>query len=150
MPTWAAGSEPARISRGFTLIELLVVVAIVAIATAGVGFALRDSAYTLLDREAQRLASLLDAARAQSRASGRTVLWVPTTTGFRFDGLPADALPGQWLHTATRAATATPLVLGPEPVIAPQEVTLVSASDPSRRVRIATDGLRPFAIQASP
>ena len=40
---------------GFTLLELLVVVAIMALATAGVGFALRDSAAGNLEREAQRL-----------------------------------------------------------------------------------------------
>ena len=48
MPMSAAGNS----ARGFTLIELLVVVAIIAIGSAGVSFALRDSAATQLEREA--------------------------------------------------------------------------------------------------
>ena len=42
------------------------------------------------------------------------------------------------------------LLLGPEPIIAPQAVTLASISQPQRRVRIATDGVRPFAVQDAP
>ncbi|MDO9165761.1 MAG: prepilin-type N-terminal cleavage/methylation domain-containing protein, partial [Rhodoferax sp.] len=53
-------------SAGFTLLELLVVVAIMAMASAGVGFAMRDSSQVQLDREAQRLAALLESARARS------------------------------------------------------------------------------------
>ncbi|RYY52357.1 MAG: type II secretion system protein GspH, partial [Comamonadaceae bacterium] len=67
MPTSAAGN---RFPRGFTLLELMVVIAIMALATAGVAFAMRDSSQAALEREAERLAVLLDAARAQSRASG--------------------------------------------------------------------------------
>ena len=59
-----------RNAYGFTLLELLVVISIMAIATAGVGLALRDSGQTQLEREGERLAALLDSARARSRASG--------------------------------------------------------------------------------
>ncbi len=62
-------------SAGFTLIELLVVIAIIAIAMAGVGLAMRYSGQATLDREAERLAALLESARAQSRASGVAVRW---------------------------------------------------------------------------
>src|SRR3954466_4220446 len=89
-------TKPVR-SRGFTLLELLVVVAIIAIAAAGVSFALRDSQATQLDREAQRLAALLESARAQSRSSGVPVRWYPVAGGFRFDGVPPNTLPEQWL-----------------------------------------------------
>ena len=44
-------------SRGFTLLELLVVISIIALATAGVGIAMRDSGQTQLEREAARLAA---------------------------------------------------------------------------------------------
>src|SRR5574343_166836 len=69
MPTSAAGSKsPVHAARGFTLIELMVVVALIAIATAGVSLALRDSADSALERDAQRLAAVLEATRAQARA----------------------------------------------------------------------------------
>ena len=133
-------------STGFTLLELLVVVAIVAIASAGVAFALRDASGAGLERDAQRLAALLESARAQSRLSGQPVRWRPTPDGFRFDGLPEGTLPHQWLEQDTQVAAPVVLVLGPEPVIGPQAVVLTSAADPQRTLRVATDGLGPFTI----
>jgi general secretion pathway protein H len=41
----------------------------------------------------------------------------------------------------------TTLQLGPEPLIEPQGILLVSASQPERMLRVATDGLRPFSVQ---
>jgi general secretion pathway protein H len=52
------------------LIELLIVIAIIAIATAGATLALRDSSATALEREAQRVAAILEAGRSQSRTTG--------------------------------------------------------------------------------
>jgi len=149
MPTSAAGSSavPLSAAKGFTLLELLVVVAIIALATAGVSFALRDSQATQLEREAQRLAALLESARAQSRSSGIPVRWYSTGEGFRFDGVPADALPRRWLAESTQVRGTGMLLLGPEPIIGKQEVVLVSAALPGRSLRIATDGLRPFAVR---
>ena len=66
-----------RRARGFTLLELLVVISIMALATAGVGLALRDGGQQALEREGERLAVLLESARAQSRASGVPVRWRP-------------------------------------------------------------------------
>jgi general secretion pathway protein H len=144
--------QPApKPQRGFTLLELLVVIAIIAIGTVGVSLALRDPASERLDRDAQRLAMLLEAGRAQSRASGVPVRWLAANDGFVFQGLPPGALPAQWLDadTTARSATAAPLVLvlGPEPIIGPQAVLLSSASQPGRTLRVTTDGLRPFTVQ---
>lgn len=149
----AAGNSRRFGPRGFSLLELLVVVAIVAMVSAGVGFAMRDSSQVQLDRDAERLAALLESARAQSRVSGVPVRWRATASGFRFEGLVATALPAQWLDPDTDVAGEPGLasiLLGPEPIIGPQEVVLMSRSQPARRVRLATDGVRPFAIQAAP
>jgi general secretion pathway protein H len=139
---------------GFTLLELLVVVAIVAMVSAGVGFALRDSFAVQLEREAQRLGALLESARAQSRVTGVPVRWRATPSGFRFDGLAAEhVLPTQWLDadtTVAGAAGVAVLLLGPEPIIGPQAVVLVSRSQPGQTLRLATDGVRPFTVQAAP
>jgi general secretion pathway protein H len=138
------------------MIELLVVMAIIALAMAGVGLALRDSGQESLDREAERLSALLEAARAQSRASGIAVRWRITPDGpgnFSFDGLPVDVLPTAWLSPGIAAqplaadGSAVPaLQLGPDPIIAAQQVLLTSEGPPARSLRIATDGLRPFAV----
>lgn len=143
-----APSGRAR-QRGFTLIELLLVVTIMAIATAGVGLSLRDTSSTALEREAQRLAVLLDSARAQSRMTANPVRWRPTANGFAFEGLTGDtAFPSSWLSQDVRAASADVIVLGPEPVIGPQQIRLVSVSQPARSLRLATDGVRPFSVVA--
>ena len=145
MPMSARGSS-GRPAPGFTLIELLVVVAIIAIASAGVGFAMRDAAGAPLDRDALRLTALLESARARSRLSGQPVRWVATEAGFRFEGLPRETLSERWLADDTRVVGNAVLVLGPEPVIGPQALVLTSVKRPEQFVRIATDGVRPFSV----
>ncbi|WP_432729906.1 prepilin-type N-terminal cleavage/methylation domain-containing protein [Variovorax sp. W6] len=142
-------------SGGFTLLELIVVIAIIAIATAAVSFAIRDTNAANLDREADRLAALLESARAQSRASGIVVRWRPVEGSFRFDGLLPGSLPDGWAAQGITAqvslanGTLIPaLQLGPDPIIAAQQVMLYSAGPPARALRIATDGVRPFTVSA--
>lgn len=144
--------------HGFTLMELMVVVAIIAIASAGVMFAIPDASTTALERDAQRLAALLDSARAQSRASGLAITWKPTEQGFVFEGMAKiknektgemeDLVkyPTTWLSSETQVELASNLALGPEPIIAPQEVVLRHAA---RSLILATDGIRPFGIKSS-
>ncbi len=150
-------------TQGFTLLELLVVLTIIAIATAGVTFAFRDSQSTLLEREAERLSVVLETARVQSRSSGVSLVWLPLPQGFAI--LPAQALqfateisldassinpwlaPGMNAQIVGNAAsnTSRSLLLGAEPMIAPAAVVL---SLGERKLRVATDGLRPFSVQA--
>jgi general secretion pathway protein H len=141
---------------GFTLLELLVVLAVVAFASAGVGFAMRDDVTTRLEREALRLGALLEAARAQAQVSGVPVRWRITAQGFRFEpeiASTAQEPPRQWLDPDTRAQVTQGkegvLLLGPDAIIEPQAVALYAHSASQQRLLLATDGVRPFAVQAA-
>ena len=134
------------------MIELIVVVAIVAVAAALISLSMRDGAQTQLDEEAMRLATLLESARAESRASGIAVRWEPVEAQdrvpaqFRFVGLMQKELnQTQWLAQGTSAQVvgASALLLGPEPLIPAQRVVLQRET---RRAVLATDGLGPFVV----
>jgi general secretion pathway protein H len=178
MLTLAAGNpDPrrrapsGRAAAGFTLLELLVVLAIVGLASTGVGLALRDGTQGRLEREALRLGALLEAARAQSQALGVPLRWQATAAGFRFAAPGSSATEASsvtpWLDADTRVSVEGPLLtsvsapgrtaeearvllLGPDPIIPPQALTLFSASEPQRQVQLATDGVRPFAVPDQP
>ncbi len=154
--------------RGLTLLELLVVLAIIGFAMAGVSLSLRDSSQTQLEREAQRLVAVLEAARAQSRTSGVALIWQATPEGFVISSAPGNAANPMatrtetWLTAGTQAmvSTATPstnnaapanwVVLGPEPIIAPARITLsvaiANSATPTPALSIGTDGLKPFQV----
>ena len=159
------GSGCAPSSRGFTLLELLVVMLIIAIASAGVVLTLRDSSASDLERDAQRLAAVLESGRAQSRMQGTPVYWRATPGGFVLDGLNPPLPPQTWLSADTTTGavmrnpapgaptnntatinTADRLTLGPEPVLEAQAVVLTARDKPEIRLQLATDGLRPFAL----
>jgi len=132
------------------MIELIVVVALIALAVGVVSLALRDPAATRLEQDAMRLAALLESARAESRASGLRVRWLPQHVSddehFRFDGLPrASALPTRWLDAQVSAevSSANGVLLGPEPLIGAQRIVLRLAD---QRLELSTDGLGPFTV----
>ena len=134
--------------KGFTLLELMVVVAIMALATAGVSLAMRDTAQTQLERDAQRLAALLESARAVSRMTANTVIWRATPNGFLFEGTPSAEQPTNWLDSDVVTTNTAAVVLGPEPIIGPQRIRLALISQPGRSLSITTDGVRPFKVVA--
>jgi general secretion pathway protein H len=136
---------------GFTLVELLVVLLLVAIAAGVASLAMRDPSATQLDREAARLVALLEAGRAEARASGLAVRFevggVGAPEAFRFVGLPPRSdWPRQWLYEGVHARIlgARALLLGPEPLIGAQRIELQLGE---RRIVVATDGLAPFRPQ---
>ncbi len=160
-----------KAQRGFTLIELLVVLMLVAIGTGVVSLALRDASGRKLEEEAARLIALLEGARAESRAAGMVVRWVPgaaadasPTAGnsspaapagvvrevaFQFVGLPASLrMPTHWLVPGVSAQVlgANALLLGPEAILPPQRLVLRLAD---QRVELGSDGLAPFAVISS-
>jgi general secretion pathway protein H len=130
---------------------LLVVLLLIAMVSGLAGLALRDGSESRLEREGVRLAALLEAGRAEARASGVAVrfeLAAPSAEeAFRFVGLPPGALPnnGHWLDPEVQARIdgARAIVLGPEPLIPAQRIAL---SLGERRIVLATDGLAPFAV----
>jgi general secretion pathway protein H len=167
MPTSVLGSNERRQrgwawpnrrqAAGFTLIELLIVIAIVAVSAGLMTLALRDSTASRLEEEGVRLSALLEMARAEARAAGVPVRWVPAADGseqgFRFVGLAArpgsaGELPSHWLDRATRAQVegGVFLVLGPEAILPPQRV-LLRLGD--QKLALASDGLGPFALVGS-
>jgi general secretion pathway protein H len=132
----------------------MIVVALIAVAAGVVSLALRDPASTRLQTEAQRMIALLETARAESRASGLIVSWVPSSVdddvNFRFVRLAGTQLkpmdmPTRWLDPQVRAEVvgARAVQLGPEPLIGAQRIVLRLAD---QRVQLATDGLTPFAV----
>ena len=128
------------------------VIALIAIGTASVSFSLRDTSQTLLERDAERLAALLESARARSRSSGVPVVWRPVVdtafggapVAFVFEGLPPQTLPAAWLSPQTQVAANSLLRLGPDPIIGPQSVML---SGPNFRLWVSTDGIQPFQVK---
>lgn len=149
--------------QGLTLLELMVVLLIIGLVTTTASLALRDSTQTQLEREAQRLVAKLEAARAQSRTSGQTMVWQPSVAGYVIGFVPqapqTTALQEAWLQAGTQATIDVPqgassnvgVVLGPEPVLTPVQITLRLTSEKSNTeapitLRIGTDGLRPFEV----
>ena len=144
-----AHTQPAkwRTQHGFTLMEIVIVAAIIAIGSAVAVLSWPDGTVRTLEREGDRLAALLESARIHSRSSGQPIIWRPTANGFVFEGNAPhfiEAQPSQWLTKGVVASTAKPVVLGPEPLLAAQTVTLHLQGHPQAQVQVATNGLLPF------
>jgi general secretion pathway protein H len=114
--------------QGLTLLELLVVLAIIGFAMAGVSLSLRDSNQTQIEREAQRLVAVLEAARAQSRTSGIALIWQATPEGFliRPAYAPNSAQGGNNTITSATSNAASPIAARTEKWLAMGTQALVS------------------------
>lgn len=137
-----------HVARGFTLLEVALVLCVMALLTALVSRAMPLAAERGMREESQRLVAALERARALSRASGEAVTLRLDAGRWEFRGAQtARQLPQQWLYPSTHAAAAQ-LILGPDPIIPPQHIELFGEA--GAHVRIATDGVSPFAVEATP
>ena len=138
-------AQPDR-AQGFTLLELLVVLAIVAIGSAVVTLSLRESPQTRLQSEAERLIAVLEAARANARASNTALRWHADDKGFQVQTLAATGQTQQtmtWYHAGTQA-TPSDVLISPEPVQARISVTLRLGNE--ARLSVGTDGAAAFKV----
>ena len=137
----------ARYQRGFTLVELLVVLLLIAVATAAVQLALPNQSSRVLEKDAQRLASLLEVARAKSRATNTVVTWEAQADGFMFSGEAVKDFPTDWLDAQVSVASEERLILGPEVLIPAQSITLSFQGEAG--AALITDGIGPFRVTLS-
>jgi type II secretion system protein H len=79
--------------RGFTLIEVMVVVAIIAVLSSMLVIVAMPGDEALANKEARRLAALLELASAEARASGQSIAWSPEAEGYSFWQRSDD---GEW------------------------------------------------------
>jgi general secretion pathway protein H len=93
MRALSALSTPSARNRGFTLIEMLVVVAIIGVLSLMLIGVAKPGEATLVDREARRLAALLELGLAEARASGQGIAWSPERNGYAFWHKTDD---GEW------------------------------------------------------
>ena len=150
-PSHERPASHLRTQRGLTLLELLMVLTVVAMATAAVSLSLRDPDQRALQREGERLAALLESGRAWSRSSGQVLRWTAGPEGFAFEGHTPKRAPEAWQTpgievqwTQVAQAQAQALVLGPEPIIAPQAITLRLRQ---QQLTLSSDGLRAFEVR---
>lgn len=147
----ARAYKPWFNNRGFTLIEITIVAAIIAIGSSLMVLAWRESDIRTLEREGDRLAALLESARIHSRASGQPITWRATNSGFVFSGnakIFIKTLPTNWESSQVQASSSAPILLGPEPMLEAQSISLFLKNDASnKRILVITNGLEPFHVE---
>ncbi|NBY33890.1 MAG: type II secretion system protein GspH [Betaproteobacteria bacterium] len=135
-----------RQCAGFTLLELLLVLAIIAIGSTAITLSLRDSSQTRLQMEAERLIAVLEASRAQARASNTALHWHADDKGFEVHTLPSSgkALHAMvWQYQGTQA-TPTDVLINAEPIQARTTITLRHGS--GINLTIGTDGAAAYKV----
>ena len=154
-----------RYRRGFTLIELMVVMAIIGITLGLVSLNAIPSQQQALEKEAQRIALLLQLARDEAIVRNRLVAFEANTERYRFlvrneqqwqqvvrDDLLRERVFAQAPvlltldppSTATANGSAFRIIFGREPVDKPFLLTLSSGTG---SVAIRADGIGHFVVQ---
>jgi general secretion pathway protein H len=152
-----------RKASGFTLVELMVVMVIIGLTLGLVTLNAVPSPRQDLQKEAQRIALLLQLARDEAIVRNRLVTFEADSERYHFlvrnetrwDPLPGDDLlrersfknaPLQLLLDPTSAGTVNPLriTFGREPVDKPFVLTLVSGDN---SVGIRADGVGHFTVE---
>ena len=110
---------------GFTLVELLVVLLVMSLVTGLAALAIPHGRSDALQREGDRLAALLDAARDRAAAEGVPLAWAPSHNGYTFvqpgpqGWTPVNAPPLAAHRWAWDGADAAPPPAGPPPATGP-------------------------------
>ncbi len=80
---------------GFTLIEILVALSVISILSVMVVIVVAPGDAARAGTEARRLAALLELARSEARASGKSIAWSPVPGGYAFWRRSED---GEWVR----------------------------------------------------
>ena len=134
--------------KGFTLIELMVVLLVLALSSSLVVMSTRDTAEHNLNREADRLVNVLEAARAQARSRSTELLWQSDSLGYSVRTLIASEPPLQihlWYMPGTHSEP-TSWVISAEPVQSAVRLTLLNDRTSAKQVSVATDGAASFKV----
>ena len=119
--------------RGFTLIEILVALIIAGILASTLVTVAWPGDGARAEEEARRLATLLELAAAEARASGRAIAWSPERSAYSFwqrsdDGqweqFPPASVYGPRLLSAPAVVEGRRAVLAPHGLLSPIEATV--------------------------
>jgi general secretion pathway protein H len=120
-------------AAGFTLIELLVTLFVMALLTGVAALALPHGRDDAMQREAQRLAALFDAARTLAADGAMPVVWAPGVAGYDF----LRPSPRGWAALGTAPLTARGWAWSDAVPPPPDYVPL-----PRREATVSADGVR--------
>ena len=81
--------------KGFSLLELIVVVCVLAVLSLVLAVGAMPGKDALAEKEARRLAALLELAAAEARTTGEALTWTPERAGYSFWRRSDD---GEWLR----------------------------------------------------